>query len=134
MNKCGLFINGAIACILILAILYITFDLREGFISHGIYPQSVNKPLLQNYYPLQTPGGLSTWNYRDQWRLFPIWSTGSYQQKTNNIKNWKQPCNGTAAPADVCGGLYKEINVKEEECWPVPPSRNCRRVNYFCSQ
>jgi hypothetical protein len=132
MNKGGLFINGAIACILILAILYITFDIREGFISHGVYPQSVNKPLLQEYYPLKTPGGLSTWNYADQWKLFPIWSTGSYEQKTNNIKKWKQPCNGTAAPADICGGLYKEQSV-DEECWPAPPSRNCRRVNYFCS-
>jgi len=132
MNKSKLFINGTIACILILAILYITFDIKEGFISHGIYPQSVNNPLLTNYYPLKTPGGLSTWNYNSQWKLFPTWSAGSYKQKTNNIKNWTQPCNGTAAPADVCGGLYEKKTI-EEECWPAPPSRNCKRVNYFCS-
>ena len=132
MNKSGLFINGTIVCILILAILYITLDIKEGFISHGMYPQSVNNPLLQNVYPLKTPGGLSPWNYTSQWKLFPTWSVGSYEQKTNNVKDWTQPCNGTAAPPDVCGGLYEKKNVKRE-CWPAPPGRNCRRVNYYCS-
>jgi len=79
----------------------------------------------------RTPGGLSDENYSEQWKLYPVWSVGSYKQKTNNIKYWPQPCNGTAAPADVCGGLYKKI-IPEDRCTP-PPQRNCRRVNYYCN-
>ena len=133
MNKSGLFINGTIACILVLAILYITLDIKEGFIPYGVYPQSVGEPLLQNYYPLKTPGGLSDWGYEKQLELFPSWSVGSYEQKTNNIKIWEHPCNGTTMPADFCGGLYDNLNVKEKKLTP-PPSRKCRRVNYYCSQ
>ena len=128
----GVLLNCVIFTIMILGILMVVYDCREGFIDSGVYPKSVNKPILTGSYPLKTPGGLSTWNYSSQWNLVPIWAVGSYEQKTNNIKNWPQPCNGTAAPADVCGGLYNEKKVPPA-CIPAPPQRNCRRVNYFCT-
>ncbi len=128
----GLLLNCIIFTIMILGILMVLHDSRESFVDAGLYPKSVTKPILTNSYPLKTPGGLSSWNYSSQWRLYPIWSVGSYTQKTNNIKYWPQPCNGTAAPADVCGGLYKEKKVPPS-CIPAPPQRNCRRVNYYCS-
>tara|TARA_R110002073_G_scaffold74385_1_gene181914 strand:+ start:4916 stop:5311 length:396 start_codon:yes stop_codon:yes gene_type:complete len=131
MNKHDIFMNGIIICVLILGIMMVLTDIREGFIPHGKINE-VDNPLLTNYYPLKTPGGLSTWNYSSQWKLYPTWSLGSYKQETNNTKKWTQPCNGTAAPADMCGGLYDTIDV-EEECLVNPPSRNCRRVNYYCS-
>lgn len=128
----GLLLNCGICTIMVLGILMIVFDSREGFIdSAGAYPNSVNEPILTNSYPLKTPGGLSNWNYSSQWKLYPTWSVGSYAQKTNNIKNWTQPCNGTAAPADICGGLYNTVKVPET-CIPAPPKRNCSRVNYYC--
>jgi len=116
---------------MILGILMVIFDSRESFINRGAYPKSMNEPILTGSYPLKTPGGLSSWNYSSQWKLYPTWAVGSYDQKTNNIKNWAQPCNGTAAPADICGGLYNTKKVPET-CIPPPPRRNCRRVNYYC--
>ena len=127
----SLLLNCSILIIMVLGILMVIYDSRESFLGSGAYPKSVTKPILTNSYPLKTPGGLSNWNYSSQWKLFPIWAVGSYEQKTNNIKNWPQPCNGTAAPADICGGLYNKKYVPQP-CIAPPPQRNCKRVNYYC--
>jgi len=117
--------------ILVLGILYIISGHKEGFLSSGIYPTSVDNPMMTNsVYPYKTPGGLSNEKYSDQWKLSPIWAVGSYEQKTNNIKYWPQPCNGKATPADICGGLYEKI-TPTDHCTPAP-QRNCLRVNYYC--
>jgi len=129
----GLLLNGILCGIIVLGILVILGGAKETFISRGAYPKSLDKRILSDTYPMKTPGGLSNWNYSNQWELYPTWAVGSYAQKTNNIKNWSQPCNGTAAPADVCGGLYNPIKVKDP-CIHGPPVRNCLRVNYYCYQ
>jgi hypothetical protein len=127
----GLLLNCTVVLILILGILIVVGGNKEGFLSSGSYPASVDNPMMVNSaYPYRTPGGLSDGNYSDQWKLYPVWAVGSYEQKTNNIKYWPQPCNGTAAPADICGGLYEKITPKDP-CTP-PPQRNCMRVNYYC--
>jgi len=62
----GVLLNCVIFTIMILGILMVVYDCREGFIDSGVYPKSVNKPILTGSYPLKTPGGLSTWNYSSQ--------------------------------------------------------------------
>ena len=58
---------------------------------------------------------------------------GSYEQKTNNVRYWPSPCNGTSAPADMCGGLYDKI-VAKKVCIPPPPKKFCKtRINYYCN-
>ena len=81
----GLLLNCIICTIMVLGILMVLYDSRENFVDSGIYPKSVTQPILTNSYPLKTPGGLSSWNYSSQWKLFPIWSVGSYKQKTNDV-------------------------------------------------
>lgn len=128
----GLLLNCTVILALLLGILIVIGGKKEGFLSRGAYPTSVDNPMMVNSeYPYRAPGGLSNENYSEQWKLYPIWSVGSYKQKTNNIKYWPQPCNGTAAPADICGGLYKKI-TPVDTCTP-PPKRNCQRVNYYCN-
>jgi len=125
-------LNLFLLLVLILGIVMIFSKRRvESFLSSGIFPASVDNTILTDSYPMKTPGGFSDSSYSSQWKLFPIWAVGSFEQKTNNVKNWTQPCNGTAAPADICGGLYNSIDVKAP-CIPPPPSRNCLRVNYYC--
>jgi hypothetical protein len=120
-------------CFSVLAIFFLYFNHRETFIPHGIYPKSVTTPLLSGFFPLKRPGTLSHYTYESQSKLYPKWSVGNFKQETNNKKNWETPCNGTASPADTCGGLYNKIKVVEQECMPPPPQANCIRVNYFCS-
>ena len=126
------FLDCVVAVILILGVLIVIGENKESFLSRGDYPTSVDNPMMNDSkYPYKTPGGLSSWNYDSQWKLYPTWAVGSYEQKTNNVRYWPQPCNGTAAPADICGGLYEKITVPEIPCVP-PPRRNCDRVNYYC--
>jgi hypothetical protein len=126
-------LHSLLFCIAVLAIFSLYFNHRETFIPHGLYPKSVTTPLLSGVYPLKVPGTLSHYTYESQSELYPKWAVGNYKQETNNKKNWESPCNGTASPADMCGGLYKKTKVVEQECMPAPPASNCLRVNYFCS-
>jgi len=119
-------------CMLFLAIFFVYHGTRETFIPHGLYPKSVVSPLLSGTYPLKQPGGLSKYTYETQSELYPKWTVGNYEQKTNNVKFWKTPCNGTASPADTCGGLYDAVAVAPD-CTPPAPKHYCRRVNYFCA-
>ena len=83
---------------------------RENFISHllqpGIFPESVSKPILYGDYPLQKGTlGLSDLNSKSLSSYYPIFPS-SYLQRTNNVRYWATPNDGTCAPASMCGTLY----------------------------
>ena len=42
-------------------------------------------PLLKNYYPVKKNEKLSMLNYSQEWKEYPVFPAGSYEQKTNNI-------------------------------------------------
>lgn len=128
------YINIILSVLLILGISCLVGGTKEMFVSPGKYPDSDNNPMMEDsLYPYKNPRGLSDASYRDQWLKFPLWSVGSYEQKTNNVRHWSSPCNGTSATADLCGGLYEKIEVKKD-CIPPPPKKFCNtRVNYYCN-
>lgn len=128
------YLNMILILFLVLGICTVVGGTKEMFISRGEFPISVDSPMMQNsLYPYKRPGGLSDSSYRDQWLKYPIWAVGNYEQKTNNIRYWPTPCNGTSTPADICGGLYEKIEVKKD-CIPSPPKKYCStRVNYYCN-
>ena len=71
----GLLLNCTVVLILILGILIVVGGKQEGFLSPGLYPASVNNPMMvDSAYPYRTPGGLSDENYSEQWKLFPVWA------------------------------------------------------------
>ena len=126
--------NVLLVILLILGICIIIGGTKETFIARGEYPLAVDNPMMEySSFPYKRPGGLSDSEYRTQWVQFPIWSVGSYEQKTNNVRYWPSPCNGTSAPADMCGGLYDKI-VAKKVCIPPPPKKFCKtRINYYCN-
>ena len=128
------YINLILGALLVLGICTIIGGTKEMFISYGKYPNSVEHPMMEgSLYPYKNPRGLSDASYRDQWLKFPLWAVGSYEQKTNNVRYWSGPCNGTSSPADLCGGLYEKIEEKKS-CIPAPPKKFCKtRVNYYCN-
>ena len=51
---------------------------------------------------------------------------------SNNKKYWDTPCDGTAYPPNICGGLYEKKHfTKKKVC---RPGFNCRRVGFYCSK
>ena len=121
--------------------LYLAPYLKEGFQSNdlkttGIYPISVDKPIL-NDFPLIGKNETSTNTYSQIWWHYPVFSVGSYEQITNNLKYYYNPDNGTCLRADFCGALYHDIkNGKSNIITPLPQAEEGAgaRVGYFRSE
>ncbi len=108
---------------------------RENFVSHllqpGTFPTSVTKPLLQGDYPLQKEPGLSDLDSRSMSAFYPVFPS-SYLQRTNNVRYWATPNNGTCSPANMCGTLYENKKINIPEFPPsIPFSSKDTRVNVY---
>ena len=111
----------------------------EGFKSQdlstpGIYPVSVDKPIL-NSFPLTGNKGVSNKNYQDIWRDYPEFSKSSFEQITNNLRYVDNPDEGTCIRADMCNALYKNRKHKSNKVCPLPPAQQGAgaRVGYYRS-
>ena len=109
---------------------------RENFISQLLQPatcpERVSKPLLYGDYPLQKGVlGLSDLNSKSLSAYYPVFPS-SYLQRTNNVRYWATPNDGTCSPANMCGTLYdnKILNIPK---FPkmVPFSSKQTRVNMY---
>jgi hypothetical protein len=67
------------------------------------------------------------------WWHYPIFEVGSYKQITNNLRYPNNPDTGRCMPAELCGTLYKEKQLKSNYIEPLPPvdPRSGTRVGYF---
>jgi hypothetical protein len=109
--------------------------IRENFVSNllepGAFPESVTKPLLQGDYPLQKDPGLSDLDGRSMSAFYPVFPN-SYLQRTNNVRYWATPNNGTCTPANMCGTLYENKKINVPEFPPIIPfSSKVKRVNIY---
>ena len=101
--------------------------------SPGSFPKSVDKPIL-NDYPLIGKNETSNNNYNDIWWHYPIFSLGSYEQITNNLKHRYNPDEGTCTRADFCGAIYDDNkNTKSNIVVPLPEAQegDGARIGYF---
>lgn len=97
------------------------------------YPRSVEKPILDSF-PLTGSKETSLNNYNQIWWHYPVFSLGSYEQITNNIRHNYNPDEGTCIRADFCGALYKDKHgIKSNVITPLPPAEEGEgaRVGYF---
>ena len=113
-----------------------TFIARSLYFSDnlnpGQFPVSQIKGMLYgDYKQKNNPAGLSKHRASTALELYPAAELGSFEQKTNNIRYWTTPCDGTATPSDFCGGLYEKKTFDNKPT--VPPRSGCQRVNYYCS-
>ena len=109
---------------------------RENFISNllepGVFPESVSKPLLYGDYPLQKGVlGLSDLDSRAMSAYYPVFPS-SYLQRTNNVRYWATPNDGTCSPANMCDTLYdnKKIEIHKFPTL-IPFSSKQTRVNMY---
>ena len=73
---------------------------------------------------------ISSVNYS---HVYPIFSLGSYEQITNNIKYNKSPNDGTCIPIELCGSFYDNVYPQTQisKMLPPVPQGNGSRVNYY---
>lgn len=97
------------------------------------YPSGVEVPILVKDYPLKQPAKLNS-NTSNLWKDYPIFSS-SFDQKTNNVKYWKNPNNGLCSPLEFCNTLYKNktLNISPQPK-ALPLDANVIRVNYYASK
>lgn len=130
--------------ILVLAIglplFFKNFKLSEGFSDYtlaadfGDFPSSETKVLVQDTYPITGKNGISNDSASDIWSDYPVFTLGSYDQITNNIRYPDNPDEGTCMPASMCGALYRKKNIGNNYVEPLPPvATDCNgaRVGYF---
>jgi len=113
---------------------------KEGFtvVTHpltpGIFPESVSKPILNGFYPLQDvpPGeGVSANTSADNFLLYPLFPAAHCG--TNNKRFWTIPDNGLCSRAEMCETLYNEKTIRKPVVKP-PTLDGGVRVNYFNSE
>ena len=111
----------------------------EGFSNYylgstdGIYPSSQTDVLVQDTYPITGKNGVSNNGSNEIWWHYPIFEVGSYDQITNNIRYSNNPDTGRCMPANFCGALYKEKQLKSNYVVPLPPvdPTSGTRIGYF---
>jgi hypothetical protein len=135
------FIVSSIFLILVIGLgLYLGPFIRgvEGFssLSPGKYPVSDDKALL-NDYPQIGKNKVSNDNYNQIWWHYPVFTLGSYEQITNNLRYRYNPDDGQCIRADFCGALYhSNKNTKSNILKPLPPAEEGpgARVGYYRSE
>ena len=123
------FLNSILFLGAILAIGLVLSGYKENF---DLMPTKIHsRVLLEDSYPVKSNAGLSDNGNAAQYLLNPSEFAGDYEEATNNKKYWKTPCDGSAFPPTICGGLYGEKPIKKDET--CQPGFDCRRVGFFCS-
>jgi len=106
---------------------------KQGLTYSNNIPE--NTYLLKDYYPTDNRLIVDSNNYSHNWIYYPIFSLGSYEQITNNLKYFKNPDEGTCAPAELCGDFYKNRdyspNTNVSHPLPPVPNEDGLRVNYY---
>jgi hypothetical protein len=145
MSKYGtIIIYLFLAVIAILVIGHFFPELRkDGFtadrVPSGEYPHEVDEPLLSDTYPKKTTDYGVIFrdnNSENNSKLYPVAAANesSYDQSTNNVRDWLTPDNGSCTPASMCGALYLP-KTPEEYIVPEPLPLNIpdKRVGFYAS-
>jgi hypothetical protein len=113
---------------------------KEGFIGKGIssgeYPREVDEPLLYPTYPKKGEDYGVVLRDNDSMnnsKLYPVAADlSSYDQATNNVRDWITPDNGSCKPAGMCGALYAPKTPDEYKVPdPLPLDHPGRRVGFY---
>jgi hypothetical protein len=108
---------------------YSNYNLEQAF---GDYPNAQTQVLVQDTYPPIGKNQISDDTANDIWQNYPIFTLGSYDQITNNIRYPKNPDVGRCTPASMCGALYHQKDLGSNTVVPLPPvSSSGTRIGYF---
>lgn len=127
-----IFLIGLIAVSLYLAPFIRQIEGFSQLANPGSFPHSDEKPIL-NSYPFIGKNKTSNNNYNQIWWHNPIFTLGSFEQITNNLKYRYNPDDGNCIRADFCGALYHKKHTKSNIIKELPPAQEGpgARVGYF---
>ena len=121
-----------IVAFITLGIFYLAFGSykKEGYsnLNSGEYPIAVDKPILYNDYIVNPHQQLSALNASDIYKDYPSFPATS--TKTNNVRYWTSPDNGTCSRAELCGSIYENY-TKQNIPKPAKQPGWDNRVNYY---
>ena len=109
------------------------FSGKYNLTTPGDFPSSVNEAILDDYSKIGK-NEKSKDNYNQIWWKYPIFTLGSYEQITNNLRYRYNPDDGTCIRADFCGALYHDKqDTTSNIVNPLPPAEEGTgaRVGYF---
>ena len=123
-------LNQVLLILVFLGISFIIFKEKEGF-SNAYYEleESYNGAILKNF--LRNPFPHKIFD-KDFMRQTETKYVGDFEQKTNNIKYRKIPCDKKQYDYNICEALYRENNQQPENK-TCNPGFGCRRVGFYCS-
>lgn len=104
---------------------------KEGLttISGSGYKRTRNMLPLEDIYPANVPFQKSDYTFETMSKDYPIFPAKS--NKTNLIRYWDNPSNGTCSLPHQCHAFYKTIKPEEHKK-PTPPSWGSGiRVNFY---
>lgn len=108
-------------------------SLKEGLtplsMNAGSYPESRLKLPLEDIYPANVPFKNSEYTFETMWKKYPSFPAKS--MKTNQIKYWDNPTNGTCSLPHQCGAFYKNIKPEEAKKPNAPSWGSGIRVNFY---
>lgn len=108
---------------------YSNYNLEQAV---GGYPNAQTEVLVQDTYPPIGKNQISNDTANDIWQYYPIFTLGSYDQITNNIRYPKNPDVGRCTPASMCGALYHQKDLGSNTITPLPPASDVgTRIGYF---
>ena len=128
-------LNGFLIGIIVLSIIYLLPNSKEGFIpkrydiSPKKYSVAHSENLLGNAYKAKQ---LNNDTYFIISKLYPKTPMASYAQITNNQKINMKTCNGTSIRANMCQSMNPVQSSISDITPSQPPQVSCNRVNYYC--
>jgi len=87
------------------SLMVINQKIYESFQNEGLYPVSVEKPILHDVYKVKEHPALMEHSVEDIYTDYPL-NPAKYTE-SNNRRYWKHPTNGTCSPPDFCKSLYQ---------------------------
>lgn len=101
----------------------------------GDYPVSDDKPLLYDVYQERHNPRVTADNISQVSKDYPLFPAHSVE--TTNIRNWKNPDNGTCTPTEFCNALYEDLPAFPTAEPLQPPVWGDKRLRinfYFANQ
>ena len=129
-----LLVLGTVVVVSVVVSSFMSSQSYENFsnLSPGGYPCTQDHLPLEGWYKKKDNANVSDLSMDEQYDMYPVYSAGSTE--INNKRHWEQPENGKCSPPDMCGNVYEQLPIPQEQAQEPVPFGSGSRVNFFNSE